>query len=143
MKRIMSVVIGVIIACLLIFNIGSKHVSGVKSEKEWYLSQLDFDFSGVLDSTEKKGQALIRVTHGRIRFDREALLKKKLRFNGMLDLFIYRKDGTIDLMIPQDIHLRQGDSVYINTDLKIARFFRDAKLVHEHSLLKSMRGRPF
>jgi hypothetical protein len=128
---------------LLVWNLGSGHVKGVKSEKHWYLSQLKFDFSGVLDSAEKIGQALFHVTHGRIDVNKEARLKEKLRFNGLLDLFLYRQDGKIDLMIPADILLKKGDSVYINTDLKTARFFRDGEIICEQSLLKSLRGRPF
>ena len=143
MKRRMFLAVGAIIACVLIFNIGWKHVKGVKSEKEWYLSRLYFDFSGILDSAEKKGQALFHVTHGRIELDREARLKKELRFNGMLDLFLYRNDRKIDLMISQDIQLKKGDSIYINTNLKVARFFRNDLLIAEQPLLKSLRGRPF
>ena len=143
MKKSIFWAIGVIIACLLLFNIGSKHVEGVQTEKEWYLSKLDFNFSGIIDSAEKKGQALFRVTHGKIQLDKEAKLKTELRFNGLLDLFLYREDGKIDLMIPEDIHLEKGDSVYIHTNLKVARFFRNGELVAEHSLLKSIRGRPF
>jgi hypothetical protein len=127
---------------LLLFNLGCRHVKGVKSEKGRYLSQLEFDFSGIVDSPEKKGQALFHVTHGRIDLDKESQLKKQLRFNGLLDLFLYR-DGMIDLMIPENIPLKKGDSVYINTNLKVARFFRRGKLISEHPLSKSLRGRPF
>ncbi len=116
---------------------------GVKSEKEWYLSQLKFDFFGMLDSAEKRGQALFHVTKGRIDINRESQLKEELRFNGLLDLFLYRQDGKLDLMISDQIPLKKGDSVYINTDLKTARFFRAGEMIYEQSLLKSLRGRPF
>ena len=128
---------------LLIWNMGSDHVNGVKSEKEWYLSQLKFDFSAVLDSAEEKGQALFHVTHGHIELDKEARLKDQLRFNGLLDLFLYRQDGKIDLMVSDEVQLEKGDSIYINTDIKIARFFRGGEMIYEQSLLKSLRGRPF
>ncbi|WP_276371943.1 hypothetical protein [Chryseolinea sp. H1M3-3] len=138
---IWTVIVAVVL--LLIWNLGSEHVDGVKSEKDWYISQLKFDFSGVLDSAEKKGQALIRVTRGHIEFDKEARLKDKLRFNGLLDLFLYRQDGKIDLMISGQVQLQPGDSVYVNTELKTAKFFRDGEMMYEQPLLKSLRGRPF
>jgi hypothetical protein len=143
MKKNLTWAISAGIILLLLFNLGSRHVKGVKSEKDWYLSQLEFDFSGIVDNPEKKGQALFYVTHGRIDLNKESQLKKQLRFNGLLDLFLYRQDGKIDLMIPKNIALEKGDSVYINTNLKIARFFRRGELISEHSLSKSLRCRPF
>jgi hypothetical protein len=131
------------LAMVLLFNLGSDHVAGVKSEKEWYLAQLNFEFSGILDSAERPGQVLFHVTHGRIDLEKEATLKQELRFNGLLDLFLYRPDGKMDLMVPQYLSLKQGDSVYVNTDLQVAKFFRKGDEIGEQSLLKSLRGRPF
>lgn len=133
----------ILLFSLLIWNMGSAHVKGVKSEKEWYLSQLKFDFSATLDSAERQGQALVNVVEGRIDFNRENELKKKLRFNGMLDLFLYRGDGKLDLMITNPVRLEKGDSAYVNTDLRKAQFFRDGQMIYEQPLLKSLRGRPF
>lgn len=128
---------------LLIANILWNHVKGVKSEKQWYLSQLHFEFSAKLDSAEKGGQALLRITQGHIDRQRETELKSDLKYNGWVDLFIYRPDGTLDLMITENIRLAQGDSVYVNTDSGVARFFRNGELIADHSLFKSLRGRPF
>ena len=143
MKKVLIWTAIIAVLLLLVWNLVSDHVTGVKSEKDWYLSQLKFDCSGTLDSAEKSGQALIHVKHGWIDVGKEARLKEDLRFNGLLDLFLYRQDSKIDLMISKDILLKKGDSVYINTDLKIARFFRDGEMIYEQSLLKSLRGRPF
>jgi hypothetical protein len=143
MKKNLTWAISAGIILLLLFNLGSRHVKGVKSEKDWYLSQLEFDFSGIVDNPEKKGQALFYVTHGRIDLNKESRLKKQLRFNGLLDLFLYRQDGKIDLMIPKNIALEKGDSVYINTNLRVARFFRRGEPIFDHALSKSLRGRPF
>jgi len=46
-------------------------------------------------------------------------------------------------MISDQAKLKTGDSVYVNTDLKTAQFFRAGELICEQSLLKSLRGRPF
>jgi len=46
----------IVVLVLLVWNMGSEHVKGVKSEKDWYLSQLKFAFSGTLDISEKTGQ---------------------------------------------------------------------------------------
>ena len=143
MKKALIWITIVAVLVLLVWNMGSDHVKGVKSEKEWYLSQLKFDFSGSLDSAEKRGQALFHITKGRIDINRESQLKEELRFNGLLDLFLYRQDGKLDLMISDQVPLKKGDSVYINTDLKTARFFRAGEMIYEQSLLKSLRGRPF
>lgn len=133
----------VFVLILMIWNIADNHVRGVKSEKEWFLTQLKFDFSAKLDSAEKPGQALLNVTHGQIDVAQESRVKEKLRFNGWVDLFIYRPDEKLDLMITGPAELKKGDSVYVNTDLKTAQFFRDGVMIYEQPLYKSLRGRPF
>lgn len=143
MKRALIWGSSVFLLLLLTANIFWKHVKGVKSEKQWYLSQLDFDFSAKLDSAEKGGQALLTVTHGHIDRKREAMLKAKLQYSGWVDLFLYRADGKLDLMIPGKLHLVQGDSVYVNTDSGLVRFFRNGKQIAAHPLYNSLRGRPF
>ena len=72
MKKVLIWTAIIAVLLLLVWNLVSDHVTGVKSEKDWYLSQLKFDCSGTLDSAEKSGQALIHVKHGWIDVGKEA-----------------------------------------------------------------------
>ena len=134
-------VIGILI--FLTTRIFTRHVSGVRSEKIWYIKQLDFEFSGELDSADRPGQVLFHVTKGHLNTQKEKEVKEQLKHNGILELLLYRSDSRLDLMIVDPHHYIKGDSIYLNTNLNIARFYRAGKLIGEHELVKSLRGRPF
>jgi len=136
---------GVVISVLtfLTTRISTHHVSGVKSERLWYIEQLHFEFSGKLDNLDFPDRVLFRVTSGQLDIEREKAIKEQLKYNGMLDLLLYRDDGRLDLMIIDPHEYINGDSLYLNSGLKIVRFYRNGEFIGEHNLIKSLRGRPF
>jgi hypothetical protein len=132
--------------CALIFltvRMFFHHLTGVKNEKIWYLNELSFEFSGKVDNDDSPGRVLFRVTGGQLNSKRESTVNEQLQYNGMLDLLLYRSDGRMDLMIVDPHNYVTGDSLYLNSRLKVVRFYRHGKLVGEHDLMKSLRGRPF
>lgn len=134
------------VICVLTFltlRMFSRHVTGVKNEKVWYMNELGFEFSGRLDNDDSPGKVLFRVTGGQLNSERESTVNEQLQYNGMLDLLLYRSDGRIDLMIVDPHNYVTGDSLYLNSRLKVVRFYRYGKLLGEHDLMKSLRGRPF
>lgn len=128
---------------LLTVRMFAHHVNGVRNEKVWYLEQLGFEFSGELDSAGWPGRVLFHVTGGHLDTEKESEIKEQLKYNGMLDLLLYEDNGKLDLVIPDPHHYLPGDSLYLNSKLKVVRFYRDGKLLGEHDLVKSLRGRPF
>lgn len=120
-----------------------EHVNAVKNEKANYIKQLDFEFSGLLDSAERPGQVLFQITSGKFNWDKEKEIGSKLKHNGVIELFLYRPDEKLDIMIIDPHDFRQGDSLYLNSNRNIVAIYRHGKLLSEHSLVKSLRGRPF
>jgi hypothetical protein len=143
MKKRVIWIISISVLILLIGRILTRHINGVSSEKAWYISQLDFEFSGELDSADRPGQVLFHVTKGQLNSEKEKEVKAKLTHNGVLDLLLYRNDNKLDIMIIDPHDYVRGDSLYLNSKLNIVRFYRDGKLLGDHDLIKSLRGRPF
>ncbi len=121
----------------------SRHVNGVKEEKKWYLQQLDFEFSGRVENPEAPVRVLFRVTDGKLDINREKAVKAQLKYNGILELLLYRNDGKCDLLIRGPHKYIDGDSLHLNSRLGVVRFYRKGKLIGEHDLIRSLRGRPF
>jgi len=143
MKKRLVWIAAIVILVLLVTRSFFNHVDNVEKEREWYIQQLDFDFSGVIDTIIPPGRVLFHVTNGILNRDRERHLHEKLRYNGMLDLFLYQPNDQVELIIPHSDQLRSGDSVYVNTDQRIVKILRGEKLLVEVDLIESMRGRPF
>lgn len=119
------------------------HVDGVKSERQWYIEQLDFEFSGVIDTVNRPGHILFHVTNGNIDREKEDIVNEKLKRNGFLDLFLYKSNDQIELMIDGAHKYMNGDSIYLNSSKNLVKIYRNKKLLSEYELLRSIRGRPF
>lgn len=130
-----------LILVLLAIRAYKNHVDGVQAERRSYIRELNFDFSGVVDTVTDHGHLLFHVT-GSMDRGREKTLNAELHFNGMLDLFLY-KDNQLELMLNGAHLCRRGDSVYVNSDQNIVKVFRKKKLVVRGELINSIRGRPF
>lgn len=143
MKKILIGISAIGMAMFLLIAFFNGHVDGVREEKARYIKNLDFEFSGRLDSAERPGQVLFQVINGKLDRDKERELGAKLEHNGVIEPLLYRPDGKLDLMIPDPHHFRQGDSLYLNSSKNLVAFYRNGKLLSGHSLVKSLRGRPF
>lgn len=132
-----------IVFTLLIIRTFKTHVDGVTQERRWYVEQLRFDFSGRIDSVHDRGNILFHVTHGNLDREKESRINEQLKYNGVLDLLLYRPNNKILLMIDSAYHFRKGDSIYLSSAKNLVRIYRNNTLISEKELLKSMRGRPF
>lgn len=142
MKTAIVVALCVGVLLLLIINLFRQHVNGVKSEREWYIKELGFKFSGLVDSVRESHIRLHQIS-GRFDFDKERRVKEKLKYNGRLDLFLYRNERRIELMIDSSFNYKRGDSVFIDCEAGVVRLYRDKRRLAENSLLRSIKGRPF
>ncbi len=126
---------------LLIYRLFTQHVDGVKTEKAWFLSELNYEFSGEVDTVNRANHILFHITHGHLDTNRENELREQLKYWGQLVLFLY-KDDKIE-MLNGSAKYQPGDSLYLNSDLNVVRIFRKGQLIKESELVGSLRGRPF
>jgi hypothetical protein len=142
MKKKLLIVAGLVILALLIFQFFTEHVDGVHHEREWYVAQLGYQFSAKVDTVNASG-IVITLTDADIFREKEEVLNQKLKFNGVLDLFLYQPDGKLSLLMEGSARFHQGDSIYISCPENIVKVYRGDKLMVERPLVKSLRGRPF
>lgn len=129
------------IILLLVYRLFTKHVDGVKAEKAWFLSELNYDFSGVIDTVNRPNHILFHVTHGHLDTNREMALGQKLKYWGQLVLFLYEGDKVE--LLNGNAKYQSGDSLYLNSDSNVVRIYRKGHLIKESELMSSLRGRPF
>lgn len=142
MKRGLVIGLSILVLMLLTINMFRQHVSGVKTERAWYIKELDFQFSAIVD-TVRQSHIRLKEIAGRFDFDKERRVKERLKYNGRLDLFLYKRGKKIELMIDSSFNYRRGDSVFVDCNIGIARIYRNKKLLSENELIKSIKGRPF
>jgi len=131
------------ILIILTYRLFNKHVAGVAAEKQWYIEQLNFKFSGVIDSVNRPGHILFSVTHGSLDRQQERRLNNRLTSNGVLDLFLYKPNERLELMLPHAHRFHGGDSIYINSSQNLVQVYRGDSLLLHHQLVPLLRGRPF
>ena len=142
MKTGVVVALCVVLLLLLTINLFRQHIDGVKSERVWYIKELGFKFSALVDTVRESHIRLHQIT-GRFDFDKERRVKEKLKYNGRLDLFLYRNERRIELMIDSSFNYKRGDSVFIDCDAGLVSLYRSKRRLAENSLLRSIKGRPF
>ncbi|MEO8472288.1 MAG: hypothetical protein ABI477_08840 [Chryseolinea sp.] len=54
------------VALLLVYRLFTKHVDGVKTEKDWFLSELNDEFSDEIDTVNRANHILFHVIHGHL-----------------------------------------------------------------------------
>src|SRR5688572_10008792 len=92
------IIIGSIIVVVhLSIRAYKNHVDGVQAERRSYIRELNFDFSGVVDTVSRPSHILFHATEPMDR-GREKSLNAELHFNGILEVFTYR-EGQLELMI--------------------------------------------
>ncbi|HPM31452.1 MAG TPA: hypothetical protein PLJ60_14040 [Chryseolinea sp.] len=130
------------ILSFLILRLVLNHVNGVKEERQWYIDQLHFEFSATIDSVRSR-HILFHLNRTDIDWNTEQKLNEVLQFNGRLDLFLYRPNYKIELMIPDANRYMKGDSLYFNSDKNVIALYRDHHILAEYSVVSSLKGRPF
>jgi hypothetical protein len=113
----------------------------VSEEKNWYLSELHFEFSAKIDSVVNANHILFHVVHGHLDKQREHQLSEKLRYWGRLILFRY-DDDKIEMMVGMS-NYQPGDSLYLSSDRNIVRIYDQKGGMKEYPLTGLLRGRPF
>ena len=125
---------------LLVARLIYSRVDHLKKEKAWYISELHYDFSGRIDLIVRPGRALVTITHGDFDSNREWQLKDRIKYHGLLHLFISREKG-YDVRVPLQASL--NDSLHVNSDDDQLSLYRNGELIVSRPLSESLRQKPF
>jgi hypothetical protein len=146
-KKSYYIAIAIIVFLFLVARFFYLHIDGVKKEKAWYVKQLNYDFSGRIDSIQVyrhgNGTLFFHVIDGNPDNSVEKGLKRHLKYNGRLDFVFLLPNGGASIFIHHAKDYLPGDSLDINTDDNRVRIYRDGVMISEDKITDSMRGRPF
>jgi len=148
MKQWTIISISILVLFLLTIRMCKRRIDNAKDEKQWYIDNLHFDFSGSVDSVQSfpgnRGRLFFHITNGDMKRTTEYGLNKQLEFNGELQLIRRTADRKLTIFIRNDIDkFQKGDSITINTDEGKIKNFRNQELISEKELISSLSGRPF
>jgi len=129
------------VICFLIYRTFTGHVNGVEAERLWYLRELNYNFSAIIDTVHRPNHLLFHFTHGSLDRTAEHRVGNRLKYWGHVQLLIYH-GNQIELM-NGSAKYEKGDSLYLNSRLNVARIYRGGRLVKEFELTRALRGRPF
>ena len=122
-------------------------VNDSDSERQWYISQLGFEFSGEVDSVIMHGKyhglLLFHITNGKIDKSKERKLQHKLKDNRRLELFVHQGEGQFEMITPIAYKYLRGDSIYVNTSEDRISLYRKNKLISQYEVMASLRSAPF
>jgi hypothetical protein len=122
-------------------------VNNSDKEKQWYVNQLGFEFSGEIDSVIMHGKyhglLVFHITKGRIDKSREAKLQEQLKDNGRLRLRHHQPKGQFEMITPIAYKYLRGDSIRVNTSKDRIYLYRIDKLISKYEVMASLRSAPF
>lgn len=150
MKRSLLIIacVGLLLA-LLVIRLFFKQRSRITEEREWFATNLHYEFSAHVDSVamvnKHTGKLWCRITDGMPQSDREDSLKRSFKQHKMLYLIFHQSADSIVFLIPYGDKVAKGDSVRVSSGKNSIAFFRQGKSVANDKLSKTLTGfgRPF
>ena len=122
------------------------HRDRVENEKRWYIKNLNFEFSGRVDSvhaSKRRGLLYFQITHGETPKSTKEHLNKQLKHNGNLRFIIFTRDEKLAILMEGAGKCIAGDSIQINTNENEISVYRNKILISKAEAVKSLIGRPF
>src|SRR5436190_14425874 len=102
MKKILIIAGSIIVLILLAVNAIRQSVSNQEEERKRFLDQLDYDFSGEVDSIrivrEKLGFVRFHLTRGEATPHTENKLNRQLKEKESMYLLMFRPENKIDII---------------------------------------------
>ena len=150
MKKTLLIIGGIALLCLLlVVRLFFKQNSGMKEERDWFVSALRYEFSAQVDSVrmfnKHTGRLWCRLISGDPQVHREDSLKRLFQEHDMLYLIFQRSADSIIFLVPNGNLVAKGDSVRVSSQNNTIEFFRDGKRVATDQLSTTLTGygRPF
>ena len=144
-----SIIIWISIGVLLILTIRAFNLHGddLRSERQSYIKQLGYNFSGEIDSLQihngSHGLVYFHVTRGDVSTTREKEISKKLTHHAELILLEFRRSDLIGIASETADQYVKGDSIVVSTDDNLVTVFRKGNKITESEVLPWLRGRQF
>ena len=129
--------IGSIILILLIARLVFKRIDKYSEERKWYVENLNYEFTAVVDSIEffnNRGGGFLfcRVTDGKaISRTVEDSLQERLKQYEILRFMFFRKDGRAAKLSWETNKYEIGDSLYVNSNKDVFRISRNRNIIRE------------
>ena len=138
-------------AILLIILLGIRairlHGDDLENERQSYIKQLGYDFSGEIDSLQihngSHGMVFFHITKGHVTKAREIEVNKKLVHHAELILLEFRGPGLIGIASETADKYKKGDSIVVSTDENLITVFSKGDKITESEVLPWLRGRQF
>lgn len=130
-----GLIIGSIILVLLVARLVLKQVNKYSTERKWYVENLNYEFTAVVDSIEffnNRGGGFLfcRTLDGRpINRTVEDSLQEHLEQFQILRFMFFRKDGRAAKLSWETQQYEIGDSIYVNSKIDVFRITRNRKIL--------------
>jgi hypothetical protein len=147
MKKWMKIALVIAALLFLVVRALYLHWGGAKNERPWYVKNLGFHFSAIVDSlktfSRTNGLVYFHATGGDLNPSTEKLVNQKLKYNGSLRFIL--KFGKEKLAFhSRDLNkFNTGDSLVINSDDDKIYIYQKGKLTAESEISRALSGRPF
>lgn len=121
-----------LVALLLVIRIFFSEFNGHEKEREWFVSNLRYEFSVTVDSAQQHYRIFAdgRVTSGDPKFYREDSLKNSLEKYGNLQLVTRYHNDSISFTLEDFLEkIQRGDSIRFSSKKNSVSVFRSGKPV--------------
>ena len=147
MMRKIIILIGVTVVLILVgkwgYNVYNK-VDSIEKEKEWYLSQLKYDFSSTLDTVvfvkgnAGKGKLYCRVGKGAFNYSIEDSLASHLKHFDKLCFNDMKEPGFVCITISESERYKKGDSITVNSIVDEVKIFREGVEIYSDKVSNTL-----
>jgi hypothetical protein len=140
MKKALIITGSILLLIFLAVNGIRLSISRQENEREQFVEQLNYDFSGKVDSVDansKFGKIKFHFTHGTFDKERQAQLNKELKHHDKIEILRF-KNERIEIAGKFASKCQPGDSLYINSGENKIVVYREGKVISEGQLTGSM-----
>ena len=135
---------------IFLFLVGRLLINGYsegEAERRWYIEQLGFEFSGMVDTvimkTKYHGLIIFHVTEGIVDKAREDRVNEQLVHNRRIRFLTFRPKDQIQFTSKIAYQYLPGDSVCVNTGQNQIVMYRKGKRISGYPVMESLNERFF
>ena len=149
--KTLLLILGVGLVCALTFRLIYIKANGGSTERQWYTSNLDYDFSLRIDSVRMfngdvgLGKISCTITRGYPSPTVEDSLNHLLTHHDWLQFLAPGSGRNRELILMRAELLKPADSLSVNSSKDFVQVFRGGQLIYENELSSTLeaRGNPF
>jgi hypothetical protein len=140
-----KIIITSVVAAFVILTVQviHEHITSIQNERYGYVNALGCQFSAKFDTLFNAHNIILTDIQGTFDYTKEQTLNTRLKYNGVLGLFLYRPNGNLVLRMSSVSAFAKGDSIYIDCTTNKVRIYHRKHFIAEEQLSNLLRGRPF